>query len=163
MALTALDYFKPLRNLGGGCIPTFEVVKASATTWDKGNVIVGTTGLAVAATDEPAVETVLGVALEAAVDGSTRALIAPALPNVTFWGRVATGDAAATSDSAVANRYLSGTGAGFEISYGTYVHYINQGETTEAQVMIINLIDDAATAWGAVEFVFTCSAFNAVT
>ena len=163
MALTALDYFKPLRNLGGGCIPTLEVVKATGTTWDKGNVIVHNTGLAVAGADEPAVETVLGVALEAAVAGSLRALIAPALPNVTFWGRIATGDAAATADTAVAQRYVSGTGAGFEISYGTYVHYINVGETTEAQVMILNFIDDLATAWGAVEFVFTCSAFNAVT
>ena len=130
MALTALDYFKPLRNLGGGCIPTLEVVKATGTTWDKGNVIVHNTGLAVAGADEPAVETVLGVALEAAVAGSLRALIAPALPNVTFWGRIATGDAAATADTAVAQRYVSGTGAGFEISYGTYVQYINVGETT---------------------------------
>jgi hypothetical protein len=162
MALTALDYFKPYRCLGGGTMPTLEVVKATATTWNKGDVIVGTTGLAVAATDEPAIETVLGVAVEAAVSGPLTGLIVPALPNITFWGRIATGDAGATADLAEAHRYVSGTAAGFEISYDT-VPYINVGETTEAQVMIINFIDAIGTAWGAVEFVFTCSAFNAVT
>jgi hypothetical protein len=162
MALTALDYFKPLRNLGGGCIPTLEVVKATGVTWSKGDLIVSNTGLAVVGADDAAVATILGIALEDAVTGSLRALIAPALPNVTFWARLGGDDAGATTDSAAAQRYVSGTGAGFEIDLAT-VFYINVGSTTISPVMIINFIDDIGTAWGAVEFVFASSAFNAVT
>ena len=162
MALTAADGFRPLRKLGGGAPPTLEVTKASGTTWSKGDLVVSDTGLAVQGGDEDAVETVLGVALEDAEDGNTTELICPALPGVVFWGRIATGDAGATADTAVAHRYVSGTGAGFEISYNT-VPYINVGETTESIVMIINFIDAVGTAWGAVEFVFTNSSFNSVT
>ena len=162
MALTALDYFKPLRNLGSGPTPTFEVVKASATTWSKGDIVVSATGLAVVGADDPAIATILGVAVEDAVDGKTGALICPALPYVTFWGRIATADAGATADTAVAQRYVSGEGAGFDISLAT-VFYINVGDTANAPVMIINFIDAVGTAWGAVEFVFVSSAFNSVT
>ena len=166
MALTALDYFKPLRNLGGGCIPTIEVVKATGTTWSQGDVVVSNTGLAVRGADDPAIATILGVALEDAVSGKLSALIVPALPNITFWGRIGTGDTGTTVDSAVAQRYVSGEAAGFDISLEGVtadVFFINVGDTANAPVMIINFIDDLATAWGAVEFVFVSSAFNSVT
>jgi hypothetical protein len=162
MALTALDYMRPARCLGGGATPVFEVIKASATTWSKGDLVVSATGLAIQGGDEDAVATILGVALEDAANGYTTALICPALPHVVFSGNIATGDVGATADSAVTQRYLSGTTAGYEVSYAT-VPYINVGESTVSPVMILDLVDAAATAWGVVEFVFVSSAFNAVT
>jgi len=145
-------------------MPTFEVVKASATTWSKGGIVVSNTGLAVEGADDPLIATILGVAVEDAVDGKTGALICPALPYVTFWGRIATGDTCTTADTAVTQRYVSGEGAGFDISLdATGVFVINVGDTANAPVMIINFIDAIGTAWGAVEFVFVSSAFNAVT
>jgi hypothetical protein len=161
MALTTKDGFRAVRMIGGGTVPTFKVVKATGTTWSKGEVVVHASGLATGCTDEPGVATVLGVAAEDAISGKLTALIWPALPNIVFWGRVATGDSGATAPTAEANRYLSGTGAGYEISYDT-VHYINLGENTTSQVMITDFIDTVGTAWGAVEFVFTASAFNSL-
>lgn len=163
MALTALDFIRPVRMLGGGETPSLSIVKASATTWSRGDLIVGTSGLAVEGADDHAVATILGIALEDAVDGKTSALICPALPNVVFWARCATGDSGATVNTAVTDRYTSGTSAGFELSTDDTVWYINLGETTTSAAMIINFIDAIGTAWGAVEFVFTNSAFNSVT
>ena len=163
MALTALDYIKPLRNLGGGCIPTLEVHKASASTWSKGDIVVAAAGLAVVGADDLTAVSVLGVALEDAVDGNTTALIVPALPGVTFSCRLAADDAGATVDSALATqRYFSGAGAAFEFSLAT-VFFLNTSDTGTPCAMIINMLEDEGTAWGLVEFVFTNSAFNAVT
>jgi hypothetical protein len=163
MALTALDYIKPLRNLGGGCIPTFQVEKAAATTWNKGDIVIAAAGLAVKGADDLTAVSVLGVALEDAANGYTTALIVPALPGVTFWCRLAGDDAGITIDSALATqRYFSGAGAAFEFSLAT-VFFLNTTDTGTPCAMIINMLEDEGTAWGSVEFVFTNSAFNAVT
>jgi hypothetical protein len=162
MALTALDYMRPKRCLGGGATPTFAVNKEAATTWSKGDLVVTNTGYAVRGGDTAAIITILGVALEAAVADTTTALICPALPHVVFECRVATGAAGATVDTAVTQRYLSGGGSGHEIELAT-VFYINPADNTVSPVMIIDLVDVAGTAWGRVDFVFTSSAFNAVT
>jgi hypothetical protein len=160
MALTANDYIRPVRMIGGGSTPVMAVNKESATTWLQGDLIVGASGYAVEGTEDVAAITVLGIALEDAVSGKLTAQICPALPNVVFWGRVATGDSGATASTAVTNRYASSTGA-FELSTDDTVWYVNLGETDTGYelVMILNLIDAAATAWGAVEFVFVKSAF----
>lgn len=163
MALTALDYVRPLRNLGGGCIPTFEVVKATGVTWSKGDIIVAAAGLAVKGADDLTAVSVLGVALEDAVSGKLGALIAPALPGITFQCCIAADDAGATDDIDFATqRYFSGAGAAFEFSLQT-VFFLNTSDTGTPSAMIINTIDPDGTAWGRVEFVFTNSAFNAVT
>jgi hypothetical protein len=167
MALAAVDYIKPLRHLGGGCIPTITVNK-TAVAWNQGDIIVhNAAGYAARGADDPTVATVLGVALGDATAASTTAEIVPALPGVTFWARIAADDAGATQASAVTQRYLSSATAtaGYEFSLGDVsdVFFINIGESTTPCVMIINLIDPAGTAWGAVEFVFTASAFNAIT
>lgn len=158
MALVAADYFHPVRMLGGGSIPTMEVTKASATTWVRGAVIIATSGLAVEAADGPTTGTILGVAAEAAVNGNTTQLIYPALPNLVFRGRVATGDSGATYSSAVADRYDR-----FGVSLdATTTWYINDNDQTDLAVLITDLVDAAATAWGEVEFVFCDSVFNAI-
>ena len=162
MALTANDYIRPLRNLGGGSIPTLDVVKATGTTWSKGDIVVAASGLAVKGADDLTAVSVLGVALEDAVSGKLSARIVPALPGITFWCRLGGDDAGATTNSADTQRYVSGAGAGFEFSLAT-VFFLNVADTGTPCAMIINLIDAAGTAWGAVEFVFCNSAFNAVT
>lgn len=158
MALAATDYLRPNRTIGPGPIPQWPVVKASATTWDEGDVIIATSGLAVEAADGPTTGTILGVAVEDAVNGNTTALICPALPNVVFTGRIATGDTGGTVNSAVTHRYVR-YGLSLDAT-GTW--YINVGDTSDLAVMIINLVDAAGTAWGEVEFVFVDSLFNAI-
>jgi hypothetical protein len=164
MALAAIDYIKPLRHLGGGCIPTITVNK-TAVAWSQGDIVVhNAAGYAAVGADDPATATILGVALHDATAVSTTAEICPALPGVTFWGRIATGDTCTTIDTAVTQRYVSGDAAGFDLSLdATGVFVINVGDTTNAPVMILNFIEAIGTAWGAVEFVFVSSAFNSVT
>jgi len=161
MALTALDYIRPKRCLGGGATPTFEVKKEAASTWSKGDLVVTNGGYAVIGGDTAAIITILGIALEDAVANTTSALICPALPHVVFECRVGGDAAGATTDTAVTQRYLSGGGSGHEMELAT-VFYINVAENTVSPVMIIDLVDVAGTAWGRVDFVFTSSAFNAV-
>ena len=162
MALTVMDRFRPLRYLGSGGIPTLEVVKATATTWSKGALIVSETGLAIQAADSPVPTTILGIAAEPAVDGVLSALIIPALPGITFWGRMGTGGTGATYPTAIADRYLSGAG-GYDIARGAVgVYYIDEGLTIAPQAVILNFIDTMGTAWGAVEWTFASSAFNSV-
>lgn len=158
MALTAYDYFKPVRLIGGGTIPTEPVVKASATTWVAGAVIIGTSGLGVEATDGPTTGTILGVAAEAAVDGNTSALIYPALPNAVFKGRIAAGDAGGDYTSLVTNRYVR---YGISLDAGG-AWYINSSDTTDLAVMVLNFLDAIGTNLALVEFVFVDSKFNAI-
>jgi len=163
MALTVMDRFRPLRYLGGGGIPSLEVTCESATTWSQGALIVHAGGYAVAGADAPLPATILGIALEPNVAGDTERLIVPALPGVTFWGRIATGATGTTTDSAVADRYVSGDAAGYDIYLGAVdVYFLNQAATADPQAVIINFIDPLGTAFGAVEWTFASSAFNAV-
>lgn len=160
MALVASDYIKPLRHLGGGCIPTITVNK-TAVAWSQGDIIVqNTAGYAARGADDPATATILGVALGDATAAATTAEIVPALPGVTFWGRIAGDDAGGTADSAAANRYVAYDLSLCDVSD---VFFVNTGDVANVPVVIINLIDVAGTAWGAVEFVFAGSAFNSVT
>jgi hypothetical protein len=159
MALVANDYFRAVRMIGGGTVPTMEVTKATATTWVRGAIIIATTGLAVEAADGPTTGTILGVAAAAATNGPTTALIYPALPNVVFQGRLGTGDTGTTLDSAAAYRYVKGYGVSLDAST---TWYINVADTTDDAVMVIGEVDAIGTAWGKVEFVFIDSVFNAV-
>ncbi len=158
MALVASDYFRASRTIGGGPVPMITVTKASATTWDKGDVIIATSGLAVEAADGPTTGTILGVAAEDAVNGNTTALIIPALPNIIFTGKIGTGDTGTTVDLAVTHRY---------VRYGIALHstgtwFINISDTSDLAIGIIKLVDAAGTAWGKVEFTFVDSFFNAI-
>ena len=63
MALAARDYFKASRTLGKGTLDIIQVTKASGTTWVKGAVIIGTSGLAVEAADGPTTGTIIGVCI----------------------------------------------------------------------------------------------------
>jgi hypothetical protein len=156
MALTAGDYIRPLRNLNDGVIPLITVSKEATTTWSKGTIIVASSGYAVAAATGAEANTVLGVAAHDAVEGKTEALIYPALPNISFWGRIAL-SAGATVDSAVTHRYVAtGWGVGYYADAG--ICFVNVEDTTTGVVQIVNLIDPAGTEWGAVEFVFKASA-----
>jgi hypothetical protein len=162
MALTVMDRFRPLRYLGSGGIPTLEVHCESATTWSKGALIISETGYAVAAADAPAPAVILGVASHAVVDGETTGLIIPALPGVTFWGRVATGATGTTAPTAVLDRYLAGAG-GYDIYLGAVdVYFINEAATATPSAVILNFIDPVTTAFCAVEWTFGSSAFNAI-
>lgn len=161
MALTAQDYIRPLRRMGGGVIPVLEVTKG-ATVWSKGDVIVSASGLALRGADNFTVSTFLGIAVEDSVATQLTGLIYPALPDIVWWGRLANDATGATVAAAAAHRYLSGTAAGFEISYNDTIFFINVGETSTTTAMVIALIDAIGTAWGAVEFVITASAFNQI-
>ena len=166
MALTGLDYIKPLRNLGGGCIPTLAVTKATGVTWSKGDIVVADTGLAVRGADDLTAVSVLGVALEDAVAGPLFGLIVPALPGITFSCHIAADDAGGTDDlDYTTQRYFSGATKAFEFSLcdAGDVFFLNTSDTGTPCAMIINNIDANGTAWGEVEFVFTNSAFSAVT
>jgi hypothetical protein len=145
--------------LGGGALPVMQVNKESATTWHKGDVIIASGGYAVEGADGPTTGTILGVAIEDAVSGNLTALICPALPNVVFTGRLATGDAGATYTSLVTDRYVKGYGISLDAT-GTW--YINQADTTDDAVMIVEFLDAIGTAWALTEFVFIDSVFNAV-
>lgn len=160
MALTVNDHMKAKRMIGGGTVPIMEVTKASGTTWLKGAVIIATSGLAVEAADGPTTGTILGVAVDAAVDGETTARIYPALPNVVFTGRIATGDTGGDYTSLVTNRYVKGYGISLEGTSGTW--YINAGDTTDDAVMVTDFVDAIGTNLALVEFVFIDSVFNAV-
>lgn len=160
MALTVNDHIKCVGMIGGGAAPLMSVTKASATTWLKGAIIIATSGLAVEAADGPTTGTILGVAAEAAVAGSTSALIYPALPNVIFSGRLATGDTGGAYTSLVTDRYVKGYGIALEGTTGTW--YINQADTTDDAVMITDFIDDIGDSLALCRFVFIDSVFNAV-
>jgi hypothetical protein len=163
MALTVMDRFRPLRYLGSGGIPTLEVACETAETWSKGALVVTTGGYAVAGGDAPAINTILGIALEPVVAGELTGLIVPALPGVTFWGRVATGATGTTAPTAVLDRYLAAD-AGYDIYLGAVdVYFINEAATATPSVVILNFIDPVTTAFCAVEWTFGSSAFNAVT
>lgn len=163
MALTVMDRFRPYRKVGGGSIPSLEVHCAGATTWSKGALIVhDTAGYAEAAADAPAIETVLGIAMHAVVADETTGLIVPALPGITFWGRIATGATGTTTDTAVGDRYKAAD-TGYDFYLGAVdVYFLNQAATATPSAVVINFIDPIGTAFGAVEWVFGSSAFNAV-
>lgn len=158
MALIAGDYFKPLRKIGGGTTPTLMVTKESATTWEKGAIIIGTSGYAVEAADGPTTGTILGVALADAVNGETTAPICPALPDIIFTGRIATGDTGGDYTSLVTNRYIR-YGISLDSS-GAW--YINAADTTDLAVMVTEFVDAIGTNLAQVEFVFVDSKFNAI-
>ena len=158
MALAARDYFKASRTLGKGTVPVMEVTKASATTWAKGAVIIGTSGLAVEAADGPTTGTILGVAAEAATDGNTTALIYPAFNDVVFKGRIATGDTGGDYTSLITNRYVR---YGISLDAST-AWYINAADTSDLAVMVLEFVDAIGTNLAEVEFVFVDSVFNAI-
>ena len=164
MALTVMDRFRPLRKLGGGGIPSLEVHCEAATVWSKGALICHDAGgYAIPAADAPAIATILGIALYPNVAGQTSGLIVPALPGITFWGRVATGGTGTTAPTAVLDRYLAAD-AGYDIYLGAVdVYFINEAATATPSVVILNFIDPVTTAFCAVEWTFGSSAFNAVT
>lgn len=155
MALVKADRPKAKYCIGMSSIPLFEADKASGTTFHQGDVIIFTTGLAVEATDGPTTGTIIGIAAEDAINGNTIVAIWPAIPGLVFSGHVATGDTGGTVDTAAAQR-----GVHYGLSLNDTHWYINVNDTSDLAVMIIRLIDAAATAWGEVEFVFTDSAWN---
>lgn len=157
-ALVAQDYFKPVKCMGTGGIPTMEVTKASATTWVTGAVIIGTSGLAVEATDGPTTGTIIGVAVDAAVDGETTKLVYPALPNMIFQGRICAGDAGGDYTSLVTNRYVR---YGISLDSST-AWYINSSDTSDLAVVVLKFIDAIGTNDALVEFAFIDSVFNAI-
>lgn len=157
MALVAADYIRPLRRMGGGVLPLFNVTKASATTWTRGDIIIGTSGLAVEAADGPVRGTILGVAVEDAVNGNTKALVCAVLPDVVFQGKIATGDAGGDYTSLVTNRFTS---YGLSLEAATSgVWYINAADTTDLAVRVLEFIDDIGDNLASVEFVFTLTSF----
>lgn len=158
MALVANDYFKPVGMLNGAPIPILQVTKASATTWNAGDIIIATSGLAVVATDGPTTGTILGVAADTQAAGNTEVLIYPALPDIIFTGRIATGDAGGAYTSLVTNRYLR-YGISLD-STGTW--YINAADTTDLAVLILEFIDAIGTSLAKVKFCFIDSLFNAI-
>ena len=163
MALTVMDRFRPLRNLWGGEMPTLEVHCEAATTWSQGALIISDTGYAIQAADAPAPAVILGIARHPVVADETTGLIIPALPGITFWGRLATGATGTTVVSAVEDRYVSGDAAAYDIYLGAVdVYFLNEAATANPQAVIINFIDPIGTAFGAVEWTFGSSAFNAV-
>ena len=158
MALAANDHFKPIGMLNGTPFPIMKVTKASATTWNKGDIIIATSGLAVVATDGPTTGTILGVALNDAVDGETEKEICPALPGVVFSGRIATGDAGGDYTSLITNRYVR-YGISLDAS-GAW--YINAADTTDLAALVLEFIDAIGTNLAKVKFTFCDSIFNAI-
>ncbi len=158
MALAARDFIKFRKMLNGMPQPSLHVVKASGTTWKKGAIIIATSGLAVEAADGPTTGTILGVAAEDAVSGTTDAIIIPALPEVCFRGRIATGDTGGDYTSLVTNRYIR-----YGLSLDTSgAWYINAADTTDLAVMVLDFIDPIGTNLAEVEFCFVDSLFNAI-
>lgn len=159
MALIANDFIKPARMLNGSSFPTLEVTKESATTWRQGAIIIATSGYAVEAADGPTANTILGVAAEAAVAGVTTARIFPATKDFVFKGRLGTGDAGGDYTSLVTDRYVRGYGVSLEAATAN-VWYINQADTTDDAIMIIDFIDTIGTNLALVEFVFISSVWS---
>jgi hypothetical protein len=158
MPLALRDTFYPYGMLNGMPMPTLRVKKESATTWVKGAVIIATSGYAVEAADGPTTGTILGVAHEAAVAGQLTALIVPALPEVVFSGKIATGDTGGDYTSLVTNRYLR-YGVSLDSS-GAW--YINAADTTDLAVMVLDFIDAIGDNLAKVQFCFIDSKFNAI-
>lgn len=159
MALTVGDHIKAVGMMGGGTVPIIAVTKASATTWLKGAVIIGTSGLAVEAADGPTTGTILGIAAEAAEAGRTEALIYPALPNAIFSARVAAGDTGGDYTSLVTNRFLR-YGLSLEGTSGTW--YINSSDTSDLAALVLEFVDAIGTNLALVHFSFCDSLFNAI-
>lgn len=155
MALAKADRPKAKYCMGMSSIPVFEADKASGVTFHKGDVVIFTSGLAVEGADSPGSGTVVGIAAEDAINGNTIVAVWPAIPNIVFSGHVATGAAGATVDSAAAHRMVH-----YGLALNDTHWYINIADVTTECVMIIRLIDAAATAWGEVEFVFTDSVWT---
>lgn len=158
MALTAKDFIRPVRMLDGTPIPLLEVTKESATTWVRGAIIIATSGYAVEASDGPTTGTILGVAAEDAISGNLTALIHPALPQLVFTGRIATGDTGGTVNLAATNRYIR---YGLSLD-STTTWYVNVADTTDLAALVLDLVDPIGTAWGRVNFTFCDSKFNAI-
>lgn len=159
MALKFFDHFKPLGMLNGMPFPVMKVTKASAVTWKKGAVLIPASGLAVEAADGPTTGTILGVALNKAIDGETEKEIVPALPGVVFSGRIATGDTGGDYTSLVTNRY-SRFGIALDAS-GAW--YINVADTTDYAVLVLEFIEDIGTNLALVKFTFIDSVFGDLT
>jgi len=161
MALLASKRFRAVRTLEGGRLPTMQVTKASGVTWPDGAIIIATTNLAVEAADSVEPDVIMGVAIGAEVTSNTNltALITPALPGIVFRGQIATGAAGATVDSAVAQRYVMGTSA-YDLAVNSDIWYVNVGASDDDLITIIDLYDDAGTAWGEVDFIINNSMFN---
>jgi hypothetical protein len=160
MALTVNDHIKAIGMINGNPVPLLEVIKASATTWLKGAVIIMTSGLAVEGADGATTGTVVGVAADAAVDGETVARVYPALPGVLFSMRLGTGDTGGDYTSAITDRYLA-YGISLEGTSGTW--YINQADTSDVQVLITRFIDTIGDNLALVEVTFIDSVYGAQT
>lgn len=159
MALVSADYIKPRRALGLNAIPQLEVLKAAGTAVNMGDIIIASSGLAIVASDGPTTGTVIGVAIEAtAASAKTTVAVCPALPNMLFEAHIATGDSGATASLANSQLWV-----GYGLALNSSIWYVNVGDTSDKQVRIVDLIDAASTAWGAVEIVFMDSVWNNAT
>jgi hypothetical protein len=149
MALVAADRPRVQYAMGMSSIPVLELDKATGTTFKKGAVVIFTSGLIVEAADGPSTGTVVGIAAEDADSGQTLVHVWPALPNIIFTGNVATGDSGATVASAATDK-----GTAYGMAVNSSIWYVNKGDTSDLLVMIVKLVDAAATAWGQVDFFF---------
>lgn len=157
MALVAADYIKPVKTLASTSTPIMQLKKGASTVCYKGMIVIASSGLAIAASDGPDTNTILGVCLEdiTAAQALTEVSICPALPDVIFTGRTATGSSGGTTTITDANLFVT-----YDLALNSSIWYINVGANSDDVVAAIKRLDADSTAWAKVEFMFVDSFFN---
>lgn len=148
MALTPFSVYRP----AGLSVRTRVLPKAAATNYKAGDPIILTTGLAVEAGADPALNTVLGVAQANAIltgYGSTTCMVSAIDISDTWVGSVDDSGAFGTGISAIAQR---GVRYGIARDATSGLWYIDIADTTAVRVRVEALIDAVGTVQGRVEF-----------
>src|SRR5574343_286537 len=144
--------FKPAYVMGLTVIPTETIAEGASQTFKKGEVIVASSGYAIATAagnDEPTLGTILGVAAEDAHNttaGLYNISYSPALPFVVFEGQLYIAAGTGITQAMV--------GAAYELNVSSNKWYIDGDNTTDERVRVIGLKDAIGTVDGVVYFVF---------
>src|SRR5574343_863814 len=144
--------FKSAYCMGLTSVPTETIAEGASQSFKKGEVIVISSGYAVATTagnDEPTLGTILGVASEDAHNttaGAYNITYTPALPNVVFEGQLYIAAGTGITQAMV--------GGAYELNVSSNKWYIDGDNTADERVRVIGLKDDIGTVDGVVYFVF---------
>lgn len=160
MALVAADYIKPVKTIAGTSTPIITMKKAAGTAIHKGSVIIATSGLAVIASDNPATGTVIGISVEkiTAAQALTEVKVCPALQDVIFEGRTATGADGATVTIDDADLFVA---VDLALYATNNIWYLDVAASpTVACAAPIKRLDVDSTAWAKVEFMIVDSFWN---
>lgn len=141
---------RPAKYDGLVAQPTYHAPEAAAQTYEKGALLISSSGKVATAGADPALETLIGVANHNSTGTTdTDVEYIPALPHITFEGTFSsggTGVALLQSDLWVAY--------GVAVDATTKVWYVDKADTTNIRVVIVGFRDAVGTTDARVYFKF---------